>query len=356
MKQRPGFITPTGIVVAIVLIAAVFAWALVGGHAMFSPGALNAQTRSATAGGAATGSKFVTLGGVATHADLQHQCSACHPAPWSSKTMADLCLACHTTVGDQITAKKGVHGDLVGGASSPTCRGCHPEHHGPTGALTALDEATFPHDLTGFSLRSHQQDGQGRRVHLRRLPSEGVRIVRSAICADCHAAMDAAFMSQHEAAFGKDCLPCHDGSGRATVDHSKFAFKLTGKHAGLPCKDCHGGAKSLQDFQKAPQDCYSCHAKDDHHKGSFGKDCGACHTSDGWGDVTFDHAVFPLDHGSEEQKATCKTCHPVDPSKYTCLGCHRHTPANVVSEHEGKSLAQLTDCIRCHPQGRGGGD
>ena len=145
MKQRPGFVSPTGIVVAIVLLAAVFAWALVSGHAMFSPGALNAQTRAATAGGAATATKFATLGGVATHADLQHQCAACHPAPWSSQTMADACLGCHTTVADEIKAKNGLHGGLAGGTSAVTCRGCHPEHNGPHGALTALDAATFPH-------------------------------------------------------------------------------------------------------------------------------------------------------------------------------------------------------------------
>ena len=354
MKQRPGFITPTGIVVAIVLAAGVLVWALVSGHAMFSPGALNAQTRASLAG-AATAGGGSSLGGVAAHADLR-QCSACHPAPWSSKTMADLCLGCHTNVAGEIKAKNGMHGSLAAGTSGITCRGCHPEHNGPTGALTSLNEATFPHQLIGFSLNTHKKTAQGAAFTCADCHPKGYGNFDQAICADCHASMNASFMSQHEAAFGKDCLPCHDGSGRTTVDHSKFAFKLTGKHAGLPCSDCHSGDKSLQDYQRTPQDCYSCHAKDDHHKGSFGKDCGSCHTTNGWGDATFDHSVFPIDHGSDQQRATCQTCHPSGTSTYTCLGCHRHTPANVVSEHEGRSLAQLTDCIRCHPQGRGGGD
>ena len=81
-------------------------------------------------------------------------------------------------------------------------------------------------------------------------------------------------MKEHEAAFGTDCLGCHDGTGNTSVDHSKFAFKLTGKHATVACTDCHKDARSLQDYKNAPTDCYSCHAKDDEHDGAYGKDCG----------------------------------------------------------------------------------
>ena len=111
-------------------------------------------------------------------------------------------------------------------------------------------------------------------------------------------------MTQHEAAFGKDCLPCHDGSSNAKVDHSKFPFKLTGKHAGLPCSACHGSAKSIQDFQKTPQDCYSCHARGSNTQLAARHEVRhACHTTAGWTGATFDHSVFPVDHGSNQQKA-----------------------------------------------------
>ena len=69
--------------------------------------------------------------------------------------------------------------------------------------------------------------------------------------------------------------------------------------------------------------------------------------------MTFDHKVFPLDHGSDEKKATCETCHPNGTDTYTCFGCHEHTTCNVIGEHEGKSLAELQDCVRCHEGGRG---
>jgi len=159
-------------------------------------------------------------------------------------------------------------------------------------------------------------------------------------------------MREHEDAFGKECLPCHDGSGAVTVDHDRFAFKLTGEHAGVTCDACHEGARSLQDYQQAPQDCYACHAEDDEHDGAYGRGCGDCHSAKGWDDVTFDHEVFPLDHGSEEREPTCETCHPDGTDAYTCYGCHEHTTGNVRDEHEGRSLAELQDCVRCHPGGR----
>ena len=187
---------------------------------------------------------------------------------------------------------------------SAPCGDCHPDHHGASGALTSLDGSTFPHDVTGFTLRGHQEKDEGGRFTCADCHPKGYAgAFDQALCTSCHAAIDAAFMKQHEAAYGADCLACHDGSGTAKVDHSKFPFKLTGKHATVPCGGCHDGAKSMQDFQKTPQDCYSCHAKDDEHKGSFGKDCGSCHTTNGWGDATFDHTVFPVDHGSDQQKS-----------------------------------------------------
>jgi hypothetical protein len=342
MSSRPGFVTATGIVVAVVLLAGVLAWTLLAGPVLFSPGPLNAEAKAAP------------LGGVSSHAALGNDCGACHPAPWSSSTMSDRCLDCHQGVGDQIAAKTGIHAGLGGQLSTTSCSACHPEHNGTAGALTALDEATFPHELTGYSLRSHARTTQGARFACADCHPKDVMTFDQAVCADCHTKIDAAFMSRHEATYGADCLPCHDGSGRdgANFDHSTAPFKLTGKHLGVDCVKCHTEARSRQGIQKTPQDCYACHAKDDEHDGAYGRRCEDCHTAADWGDATFDHAVFPLDHGSEERKAACVTCHPTDVKRYTCYGCHEHTTSNIQAKHEGKSLAELADCIRCHPGGR----
>lgn len=157
------------------------------------------------------------------------------------------------------------------------------------------------------------------------------------------------------------CGACHsehrgpNGPLTANFDHSRFTFKLIGRHANVPCNSCHTNPGSLQDLRNTPQDCYSCHAKQDRHNGTFGHDCGQCHNPTSWANASFDHSIFPVTHGGNPQ-GLCATCHPTGVTTYTCFGCHRHTPANVLGEHGGRTLAQLQNCIQCHSGGRGGGD
>jgi len=343
MSKRLGFVTFTGVVLGVAVLVGVLAWTLIAGPALYSSGPLNAQ------------SKGHARGGVASHAQLGDNCGACHAAPWSSQTMADRCLVCHKEVVAELRAKRGMHGRLAGGLASPTCRGCHTDHRGPGGSLTVLDVARFPHQLTGYSLGEHKHTASGARFTCADCHPQGLARFSQATCARCHASMDAAFMRQHIATFGKQCVTCHNGDG-SNFDHNKLPFKLEGKHAGLQCSACHRTSKTLAQFRNTPQDCYSCHAKDDQHHGAFGKLCEQCHTPKGWAGATFDHSVFPLDHGSSERTATCQTCHPNGKSTYTCYGCHAHTPTNVRSTHETGNLARLANCIRCHPGGRQGGD
>lgn len=345
MSDRLGFVSATGAVAAAGLLVVVVAWTALAGPVLFTPGPLNAHPRSST------------LGGVTAHAQLT-RCDACHAAPWSGTTMADLCMGCHTDVAAEVSSRSGLHGRLVGGATAATCRGCHTEHHGATGPLTVAD-SSFPHDLTGYSLTGHGRTQSGASVTCAQCHPRGLAQFDQATCTGCHTSLAAGFMSRHEGAYGTHCLACHDGADRygPGFDHNSLAFKLSGKHASTACDRCHADARSLQDMRNTPQDCYACHAKSDKHKGAFGRQCGQCHTPAAWTGAKFDHTVFPVDHGRREQVATCKTCHPVDVTTYTCFGCHQHTQVNIVARHEGRSLAELTDCIRCHAGGRReGGD
>lgn len=341
MSTRPAFLSSLVIAAAVVLLAGVLAWALARGPGLFSPGPLNAAAAAAP------------LGGVASHAALGSDCGACHPAPWSSATMADRCLDCHQGIGDRIAEGEGLHGRLAGTADAPTCHGCHPEHGGPQGALTVLDADAFPHEVTGFSLATHERVEEGDPVACGDCHPNDWAPFDMAVCTDCHAELDAAFMRRHAATWGEGCLPCHDGSGRhgAGFDHTTTGFELTGGHAGVACTECHAGARSAADLKATPNDCYSCHSKDDEHDGTYGRACGDCHTAESWDDVTFDHSVFPLDHGSEERTAACATCHPKRTTSYTCHGCHEHTRAKVLEQHDGQRVRQLKDCVRCHPGG-----
>jgi hypothetical protein len=159
------------------------------------------------------------------------------------------------------------------------------------------------------------------------------------------------------------CRTCHGEHGgpngplSSNFNHNAFPFKLTGAHAHVACDLCHTVARSQQGLANTPQDCYSCHASMDAHKGQFGTDCGACHNTTSWANANFNHTIFPINHGTNQQASTCQTCHPNGFSTYTCYGCHFHTPASVLSDHEGQSLAALADCIKCHAGGQtaGGG-
>jgi hypothetical protein len=134
--------------------------------------------------------------------------------------------------------------------------------------------------------------------------------------------------------------------------HDLTGFPLRGRHAGLACARCHASG-SFQASGPTPRDCYACHAKDDKHQGSFGRQCGSCHNANGWGNATFDHSVFPVNHGNGGLASSCATCHPNGTSSYACYGCHAHTPAGIQGSHRNIAASRLANCVSCHKGGRG---
>lgn len=347
MKNRLGCISATGVLAAAAVLLGVLVLSLAAGPVAFSPGGLNGVSKQAK-----------SYGGVATHAQLQANCAACHPAPWSSQTMADRCLACHAEVAAEVSGRTGLHGRLMGSFSAPTCKGCHTEHRGAKAALTVRDPATFPHDLTRFSLRGHMRGEGIGRITCEQCHPKDLTQFDQATCSECHARLNANFMARHQAEFGPKCLLCHNGKGGdgANFDHNTLPFKLTGKHVGLKCERCHATG-TLQAASGTPRSCVACHAKDDKHKGAFGQQCDQCHATSGWAGARFDHSIFPVDHGRRGAPSTCQTCHPNGVTSYSCYGCHEHTPAGVQAQHRRMNPAQLADCIACHKGGQseGGG-
>src|ERR1700678_943846 len=94
-------------------------------------------------------------------------------------------------------------------------------------------------------------------------------------CGGCHRADD-----PHGGSLGKACETCHSATKWSDVafDHDLTAYPLLGLHVAATCGQCHEN----QHFKETPQACIGCHAKEDVHKGELGKDCGACHTPNGW--------------------------------------------------------------------------
>lgn len=213
-------------------------------------------------------------------------------------------------------------------------------------------------------------------------------------CAACHAADDA-----HEGTYGSDCAACHtiDDWQNASFDHSiigeqdclechtapenhypgactlchsdttdfNIVFFDHATIGGQDCTVCHlppanhyQGACTLchtdtTDFRIAffnhsvigGQDCAACHAAPANH---YPGQCSACHNTSTFAGATFNH-TFPIYH--EGANGDCAVCHPGnDTSTYTCANCHNQQ--EMISEHSEEGIGDISNCVRCHADGR----
>jgi hypothetical protein len=251
-----GRLLPPIAIGAATLGAVAVAWMAHGG-AIFSPGGLNASVRAAA-----------PRGGVRTHAELSHNCAACHVSPWSSESMADHCQDCHAEIRRQIAAHMPLHGKLT---DSQNCRACHGEHNGPAGALTSF--TNFDHDCTAFKLTGKHVGLACVKCHVNNVFQGTARS-----CAGCHADPPI-----HRGRFGLDCAKCHSTATwkGAFVQHV-FPLNHGGgpKHAAKDCAVCHTTPGDYKSYT-----CYGCHrheptkTAEKHVKKGIAefRDCFACH-------------------------------------------------------------------------------
>lgn len=332
-QSRLGCFTTSGIMAAVLTALIIMGFAFASGGMVFSPGALNARAGA-------------LLGGVNSHAEIAGQCNLCHAPFWGTATMADRCVVCHTDLAAQWQDPSTLHGVLRQNNSNLACRNCHPDHRGPNAPLTDMANVHFPHESLGYSLKAHLLKSDGSPFGCTDCHTQNyIPAFDEAVCETCHTQIDSIFTQTHMLAFGSDCLACHDGIdtyGRS-FNHNKQTFKLIGKHAETICSGCHLNARRLADLQSAPQDCYSCHAKDDNHQGRFGTDCGACHTPAAWTPASFDHNLSTFKLDGLHIKVACENCHINHVFQGTpsdCYSCHQKD-----DEHNGQFG---TNCAACH--------
>ncbi len=333
MKKKPlGCLTANGLIALVITLLLIGGVGFVNGGSMFTPGELSAHSGE-------------PLGGVTSHADLESQCSTCHAAPWGAEKMGDLCMACHTEIQTEMQNPSSLHGTLMQDDPALQCRACHPEHRGPDAALVEMDPTTFPHEVTGFALTAHAQNADGTAFDCDDCHLQNVGVFETAVCTDCHQQIDSAFTEAHTAAYGTDCLACHDGVETlgANFDHNQADFKLIGKHATTDCASCHSSAHAINDFKNTPSECVACHQKDDAHAGNFGSDCAACHTPENWEATSFDHNLLDFKLEGSHARVECEQCHANNVYQGTptdCYVCHQKD-----DEHNGQFG---TDCAACH--------
>ena len=80
--------------------------------------------------------------------------------------------------------------------------------------------------------------------------------------------------------------------------------------------------------------CVSCHANQDRHRSLFGRECGACHSTDTW-------TISEFRHPSPASK-DCAECHQAPPSHYME---HFHMVSMRVARQEH---AKVEQCSLCH--------
>lgn len=162
-------------------------------------------------------------------------------------------------------------------------------------------------------------------------------------CVTCHKKEDD---KAHKGNFGPKCESCHVEKDWKEVqfDHDKNTkYPLLDKHKQAKCSSCHKG-DAYKD--KLPTDCFSCHEKDDKHKGQEGKKCESCHKEESWTKTTFNHnkmSTFPLLGG--HALVECKKCHAAvtfKDAKSDCWSCHEKDDGKVHKRRFG------TECETCH--------
>jgi hypothetical protein len=357
MRRPNTFFSPFSLVLTLIMILFLSASVWFRGGMAFSPGRLSARVRTGT-----------VLGGFASHADFEMQCKRCHQPVEVAQNI--LCMDCHLTIAQQLTAQSGVHGKIS--PASP-CAVCHPDHRGRDFAPALAAAPYFDHTVADFSLNHHQFNDD-----LTPMACSACHITESAAftadvqrCNTCHTARDATFMLQHTQDFGVSCLSCHDGhDALAQFDHTATNFPLDGKHITLSCLQCHPGARPSTEIDRkvtAPKNlfssvsiaCIDCHSLPTSHVGVFDQNCRACHTTAGWQPANldgkqFDHeanTAFSLGRHAVDyqgQPIACSTCHPGGFSSAdigSCSTCHGGQDAGFIQQH----TAQYgPSCLECH--------
>jgi hypothetical protein len=341
MRRRSTiFSLPSILIFSLLLAGLVLTIWRQGGRA-FSPGDLSG-----------TGDPGLSLEGYVSHVDFEEQCSLCH-RPLTS-LQADLCTACHTSIGKQIKDRSSLHGKIE---EVMQCFECHSDHQGREHDLRLGSLGGFDHSLVNFSLIWHQVDYESIAIictgcHV----SDNQFSVENTACANCHAGADHEFVEQHTIDFGHTCIDCHDGlDSMARFDHANSGFHLEGIHMELECVQCHVQGQ----FDSLSGDCAACHAEPAEHIGMFDADCTACHTAAAWSPawingVEFNHkndTSFNLNlHRVDFDGSTisCLGCHDgggYEISGQSCFDCHAPDNQPFMSQHQ---LELGGDCLECH--------
>ncbi len=276
------------------------------------------------------------------------------------------CFACHdrknnplTVFQDQrnIDVSKCVacHQDPHENKFGQDCAKCHQE----SSFLSLKNMDFFDHSITDFPL-----EGMHLNVDCKKCHSESFsNPIDFSECKKCHT-------DYHEGEFIKngiapDCNACHsldkkfDFTSFTIADHQNSKFPLEGAHIATPCFACHvDEASEKWKFRNIGERCIDCHTN--FHEDAISEkfipnnDCRACHGSETWDAISFDHSQTDWPLTGRHTAISCSECH----FNYSennellsqnfinlsqdCASCHNNV-------HEDNfAINGITDCNRCH--------
>jgi len=250
---------------------------------------------------------------------VEVKCTSCHKDEQYKDTPIE-CVACHKK--DDKKAHKGKFGKK--------CETCHDAKSWEDYFFDHKKETKFP------LLGKHKPPLECTECHKGYIYEENLKTT----CVSCHKKDD---KKAHKGKFGNKCETCHVESDwkKIPFDHDKTDFPLLGKHRPpLECTECHKGTLYKEDLKT---DCYSCHKKDDKHKGQEGKKCESCHDEKSWDKTSWDHRLSTYPLTGKHLLVKCKECHKAPTykdAKTDCWSCH---------EKEDVHKRRLgTKCETCH--------
>jgi hypothetical protein len=217
----------------------------------------------------------------------------------------------------------------------------------------------FNHDLTDYPLEGKHLGVDCKNCH----EGQFLDPIDFLACNNCH---DDYHNGEFERNFvSPDCVECHsleegfEYSLYTLEQHQETAFPLAGAHLATPCFVCHV-SEDRWTFRDIGINCIDCH--EDIHEGLMSekyypdKQCEACHNSDSWASVSFDHKLtdWPLETG--HQSVSCSECHFSTSASATdvgrnqtfngldneCISCHENIHGDQFA------INGVTECIRCH--------
>lgn len=286
------------------------------------------------------------------------------------------CRSCHTPGTDQQPRYTGFpfrncddcHADPHRGRFSESCQSCHRTSGWKAIAATEMDR-TFDHSRTKYPLLGKHSSVECDRCHAR---GDFKKPLAFQKCSDCHRPDPHAGQFANRVG-GSECSNCHnlDGFEPSTFglrNHAATSYPLEGKHATVPCSQCHIAKGEATIYKIKFQHCTDCHT--DVHAAQFASapyfnQCEQCHSVQKFVPSTFglsshSKSSFPL--SGSHMAVPCDSCHkeslklnPKRTAQYewsdlACTTCHADPHKgrfNAVTRRvEAKGIAM--GCGICH--------